>query len=287
MAAVGHAIDCSFKPTPNKQVCIKGRLVNNLKSARGLSIEPASGNIYVVERANFRLQVFSPEGVHLFFIYTGMPHVDLWGIHIDNGLIYVTDYLYGKIYVFTLAGEIVSHFGKGFTKMGVLIKLVQPMGLSVDRDGDIYVCEFGAKQVIVFEKPFLKDNLHTFPYHNPHTINFNADGDKLSLITEEIIRYGKEHLSLETNRLSYTAANSPRATCWFGCWDAKGKLILSDMRGFNILIFETSSGNPVLIQSIKMTRGCPMGIGVDSYGRIVCATNSTIYFFGKENLLES
>ena len=277
-----HAVDYRSISVPYKQFCKKGSGVKNLKNARGLSIEPVSGSIYVVERGNSRVQVFSPEGEHLFFIYPRRPHRDLWGIHIDKGLVYVTDYHHGRVYLLTLNGDIVSEFGKGIDRMGNIINMVQPMGVAVDRKGDIYVCEFGAKQVIIFEEPFLNNHLYAFTYTSPHAVHFNGNGETC-LITGDMMRYGKEPLSLERNQLSYTSISSPRATSWFGYFDTDGNILVSDIRGFKILIFETSRGYPRYVYSIKTTLlGCPMGIAVDRYGRIVCATNSRIYLFREQ-----
>ena len=275
-----HPFDYTSISSPYKQFCIRGGGIRNLKNARGLSIEPVSGLIYVVERGNSRIQVFSPEGEHKFFLYPRRPHADMWGICINKGLIYVTDYHKGVVYVFTLTGEVVSEFGKGFDRNGRIINMMQPMGLSVDRNGDIYVCEFGAKQIIILEESFLTNHIHTVAHSSPHSIFFNEDGSKTCLIAGGVVSYGKETLSLETQRLSYKSIGTPRGCSWFGDFDRDGNIILSDMRGFKIMIFKTSSGSPRLIHYIKMTQlGCPMGIAVDRNGKIVCATNSKVYFF--------
>ena len=279
--ASAQVIDYQSISTPYKKMCQKGRGANCLMNTRGLCIEPVSGNIYVVERGNSRIQVFSPEGVHEFFIYPNQGRVDVWGICIMDGMVYVSDYHGGRLLVFTLDGDIISVFGKGFNNGSrKLVKMGQPMNIAVNKDGDIYVCEFGSSRILVLTNSRLHNHINAFKYSTPYNILFSQQSNKTFVGCENAWRYSNKPLAIENNLMG-TYKCYPYPLCWFGDIDCEDNLILSDMRGHKILILTTSNKNPPQqVHKIMMTHlGTPMGIAVDRNGRIICVTSSSMYFF--------
>ena len=277
--ASAQAIDYKSISTPYKKLCHKGSEPNRFKNARGLCIEPVSGNIYIADRGNSRIQVFSPEGVHAFFIYPNQESVDVWGICIKDGIVFVSDYHGGRLLVLTLDGDIISVFGKGFNDGRELIKMGQPMSIAINKDGDIYVCEFASSDILVLSNS-RHNHINTFKFSNPYNILFSQQSNNTFIGCDPMWRFSNKYLAIENNLMKYHYI-FPNSLCWFGDIDCEDNLILSDMRGHQILILTTSNDHPpLLVHKIMMTHlGTPMGIAVDRNGRIVCVTKSSLYFF--------
>ena len=242
-----------------------------LKSAKGICIEPDSGRVYIVERGNSRIQVFSPEGDHLFLFHPERAYTDLWGISIRGGLVVVSDYQGGMIYVFTLDGELISEFGQGFSRKGVMIKLSQPMGLAIAENGEIYICEFGASKLLVLTHEQNLDNIcHIKTTEKPHDVLLPKTQTGPMLLTSN-------NIVCEERMYSFTNFS---CFSWFGSLDTNGNLILSDSKNYRIMIFEMKKGYPEVMHTISMKDlGMPMGVAVDKLGRIICVTSKKIYFF--------
>jgi tripartite motif-containing protein 71 len=71
--------------------------------------------------------------------------VALW-----NGRLYVSEMVGQRISAFTTGGAYVGRFGTGGTEPG---KLKTPAGLSIDRNGTLYVAELGNERISVFKLP--------------------------------------------------------------------------------------------------------------------------------------
>jgi DNA-binding beta-propeller fold protein YncE len=90
-----------------------GMTASSFFGPRQLAVAP-NGNLYVADTGNERIQVYSPQGVHLFNIGAGShnPETALGrfdepsGVAIDKkGVVYVADYWDKRIQRFTLAGK--------------------------------------------------------------------------------------------------------------------------------------------------------------------------------------
>uniref|UniRef100_A0A1X7SW21 B-box C-terminal domain-containing protein n=1 Tax=Amphimedon queenslandica TaxID=400682 RepID=A0A1X7SW21_AMPQE len=100
----------------------------------------SQGLVYVTDKDNHRIQKFSPDGEFVGQFGTkgsGPGQLNSpGGITIDTaatGLVYVTEEDNNRISVFTSDGVFVSKFEDGF----------QPALLTFDKDGFLYVCDYG------------------------------------------------------------------------------------------------------------------------------------------------
>ena len=127
-----------------------GSANGQFKSPCGIAVD-SQGLVYVADTSNHRIQKFSPDGkfVGQFGTYGSGPgnFNKPVGITIDTaatGLVYVSEYGNNRISVFTRDDVFVSRFGRGGSNID------QFYGLTFDKDGFLYVCNFNNSQLVVY-----------------------------------------------------------------------------------------------------------------------------------------
>jgi DNA-binding beta-propeller fold protein YncE len=112
------------------------------------SVWEADGRVYVADRNNNRIQIFTPEGKYL----------DQWGgfvqpakIYVDrNGVMYVAE-LKGRVSILDLKGNVLARWGDPVTRALDVGMFAAAHSLWVDSRGDFYVGEvFKAKRIQKF-----------------------------------------------------------------------------------------------------------------------------------------
>lgn len=101
-----------------------------------------TGKVYVADRENARVQVFTPEGKYLTqWRDTGHPY----GLYLTpEQRLYLTDGLANTLSVFDLTGKRLSRMGSAGAGAG---EYQLPHLLTVDDQGAVYVCEVNGKRV--------------------------------------------------------------------------------------------------------------------------------------------
>jgi DNA-binding beta-propeller fold protein YncE len=102
-----------------------------------------SGNVYVTDVYNYRVQKFSATGVFLAkwgsYGYHQGQFVAPWGIAVDGaGNVYVTDVSADRVQVFTSNGTYITEWGGPGNGPG---QFNAPTGIAVDQAGNVYVTE--------------------------------------------------------------------------------------------------------------------------------------------------
>ena len=124
-------------------------------SPRGIAINN-QGLVYVADYGNHYIQKFFPDGEFVGqFCTIGSGPGELncpFGtcIAIDTaatGLVYVSEEGNNRISVFTSDGVFVNCFGSKGSNIG---QFVYPYGLTFDKDGFLYVCDFSNKRLVVY-----------------------------------------------------------------------------------------------------------------------------------------
>ena len=104
----------------------------------------SEGMLYVSDGNNHRVQVFTRDGQFVrSFEKKGSGSGVLKypnGVCVYSGYVYVAESFRECVSVFTIDGQFVKSFGSGF--------ITRPRGVSVDRDGFVYVCS--SQSVVVF-----------------------------------------------------------------------------------------------------------------------------------------
>uniref|UniRef100_A0A1X7TUV8 RING-type domain-containing protein n=1 Tax=Amphimedon queenslandica TaxID=400682 RepID=A0A1X7TUV8_AMPQE len=132
----------------------KGSANGQFQSPIDIAID-SQGLVYVTDNGNHRIQKFSPDGQFLgqfgnrMFSYFGKVNGPV-GITIDTagtGLVYVSEEGNHRISVFTSDGSFVRSFGSLGSDID---QLSSPCGLTFDKDGFLYICDFCNCRVVVY-----------------------------------------------------------------------------------------------------------------------------------------
>ena len=131
----------------------EGSANGEFKSPRGIAID-SEEFVYVADFNNHRIQKFSSDGKFVVQFGTGGAGLGQLnspnGIIIDTagtGLVYVSEWGSNSISVFTSDGVFVSRFGSYGSSIG---QFNYPYGLAFDKDGFLYVCDWGNNQLVVY-----------------------------------------------------------------------------------------------------------------------------------------
>lgn len=124
---------------------------DRLRHPTGVAWDEAAGRLYVADRADSAIRVFSASGDFLFeFGGPGEKEGLLNGptyLSFRDNTLYVTDSLNSRIQLFSAAGEFQRAFGHRGMYLG---DFSRPKGVTADRDGNIYVVESLYDYLLVF-----------------------------------------------------------------------------------------------------------------------------------------
>ncbi len=127
-------------------------LDTELQQPTGISIEPESGNIYLVDTAQHQILVFDAAGklINRFGKHGIHPGEFNYPTMISQryGTLFVTDALNYRIQLFDLDGEYLSSFGQAGQSSGYQAR---PKGVATDEDGNIYVVDALLNNVQLFD----------------------------------------------------------------------------------------------------------------------------------------
>jgi sugar lactone lactonase YvrE len=140
-----------------------------------LAFNPVSGDLYVAEAWNRRVQVFSPDGVALRAFTVNMwfnnqqsynrPYL---AVSPDGTLIYVTDMDdRHRIVAYDLTGQPVFSFNQPDNLEQGLLGLRNPAGLAFDATGRLYVVDADQAKVYVFPPSQVTGSLLPVSPSNP------------------------------------------------------------------------------------------------------------------------
>ena len=138
--------DYKTKQLPTAYCCKKSsqqKSSGELNYPRSLAIHYKTGNIYIAELSNHRVQVFSCNGEYLFMF--GEKMNTPFGICISQNTVFVAQYHGNCLNMYELDGKLIKSVG---SKGNGEVQFNNPRGLDVsDRTNNIYVCDFNNHRI--------------------------------------------------------------------------------------------------------------------------------------------
>ena len=170
--------------TSDCQAGITGNGGGQLKEPKGLAVD-ASGNVWVADYGNNRIQEFNSEGKFLqTFGKEGSGEGQFKepsGIVVDGGNLYVAEAGNNRVQELTTAGKYVAQFGKAGSGNG---EFDEPRGITADpRTGNLYVSDTSNNRVQEFTSAgkwiakFGANGSGSGQFSGPRGMAVNASGD--------------------------------------------------------------------------------------------------------------
>jgi surface protein len=259
----------------------------------GINLD-ASGNIYVADTDNHRIQKFDSSGTYLskFGSFGGSNTKFYYPQDItinSTGQILVVDYYNGAIKRFTSAGAYVSKFGQGFS-----FPLECPWAFGIDMSDNIYVAvkegHFIQKYSSdgVYSSQFGSFGAGNGQFNNPSDIALDASGNiyVVDSLNHRIQKFTTDGVYISQFG-SYGTGNGQFNEPVGIAIDAIGKILIVDMLNHRIQIFANNGtyiGKFGSYGTGDEQFNRPLAVAIDSNGKIYVSNgnhnNDQIKIFG-------
>ena len=248
-------------------VCKKGCGIGELHDAWGLDINRESGDIYIADQLNNRVQVFDSE-CNFKFTFNSTELRQPMGITIYKEKVFVCQAKSEEILVFDLEGKLLNRFGEKILFNSIYFGIAVREGT-----GDIFVCNYNNNLIQIYDKNMELIKLLTglekpcyLQLTDTHIIVLDKDNPCLHWYDYDL----KSVRSLITRGPELQVDNIAAF-----CVDSEGNIVMTD--NYSIKVF---SQQGELIHQITDNVIFPNGIRIDSKNRIV------IVSYRKENNLQ-
>ena len=233
----------------------------------GVAVHYQTGNIFVADQSNNRLQVFDKDGKYLFKFgdrdgVGKMSHPLCIAFY--QNTVFVSQNGAGCLLVYGLNGTFLKQIGTPGNGEG---QLSHPYGTAINAsNGDIFVCDHGNIRIQIFSKDFIfksqfgkgilksssdikltSEYIYVLSYTNPFLYSFNYNLTQVqNAVLNSISKHLKEPYSF--------------------CIDGAGIFIISDCSQNTIFLFNQEGD---LVHKITDSIQRPVGITLDARGRII------------------
>ena len=254
-------------------------------AAYGVAVD-STGNVYVVDTNNNRIQKFTATGS-----YVGQwgsngtgngQFSNPYGVAVDSsGNVYVADYSNNRIQKFTSTGTFLTKWGTNGTGDG---QFQNPVAVAVDSSGNVYVADYGNHRVQKFTSAgtfvtkWGTNGTGNSQFKYPSGVAVDATGnvyvgDGLNYRVQKFTSTGTFLTKWGTNGGGDGQFNYP----WAVAVDAAGNVYVADINNYRIQKF-TSTGTYLTKWGTNGTGESqfryPTGVAVGSSGNVYVAENS-------------
>ena len=229
----------------------------------GVVVEQRSGNIYVADQYNNRVEVFNGEAEYLSEFGSDKMKSPLC-IAIYKDRVFVTQNEGGCLLVYDLNGQFIKQVGTPGNKEG---QFTNPYGIAINNtNGDIYVCDYSNHRIQIFSNDYsyrsqfgksilkyptdiqlTRDVIFVLSNHNPFLYTFNYNLTQLANSVCDSIR---KHLKCPHSFFI----------------DGNDNFIVSDYSNNNIVIFNNTGQ---LLHTLTDSVSRPIGVCLNSNGGII------------------
>ena len=275
--------DYKTKQLPTAYRCKKSsdkKSPGELNYPRHMSIHYKTGNIYIADECNNRVQVFSCNGDYLFMFSEKMSRPV--GICVFQNTVFVTQYSSHCVNMYELEGKLMKSVGSNGDGEA---QFKCPCGIDVShRNHNIYVCDYGNNRVQILTEELKYHSMLVIDlFTHPRDIKI-TQGRVLVLDESDpcMFIFNSEHYLINRiiTRGSGNQTNHPHS---FDI-DRDYNIIMSDYSNDCVYVF--SKEGKQIHKFGKQGQGigefnCPYGIVLDNTGRIivVCQKNANCLQF--------
>ena len=233
----------------------------------GVSVDCLTGNIFVGDCFNDRLQVFDKDGKYLYKFGdrdgAGKIKRPLC-IDFYQNQIFVSQRTGGCLFLCDLNGTFLQQIGTPGNGEG---QFYNPHGIAINQsNGEIFVCDRGNNRVQIFSKYFrFKSQFGKGILKSPTDIKLTSEFMYL-LITTKPFLYCFKHDLTQVQSPVLTSISKHLKNPWSFCIDGAGNFIISDY-DLNAVIIFNHQGD--VVHRITDSVQKPMGVTLDARGRIL------------------
>ena len=263
--------DYRAKQLPTAYCCKKSseqKAPGEMNSPRGITVHYKTGNIYIADMSNNRVQVFTFNGDYLFMFNEKMSHPV--GICITHNRVLVTQYNGHCITMYELEGKLIKSVG---SKGSGEAQFNCPYGLAVsDRTNNVYVCDCSNNRIQIFTEDLkFHSMLGIGVFNHPRDIKVTRDR-VLVLDCSDPCMFVFNSNHVLTNRLITRGGGKQTNNPYCFDIDREYNIIMSDLSNHCVYVFNQEGEEIHRIGKNGQGIGefmNPFGIVLDNTGRIV------------------
>ena len=263
--------DYRAKQLPTAYCCKKSseqKAPGEMNSPRGITVHYKTGNIYIADMSNHRVQVFTCNGDYLFMFNEKMTQPV--GICITHNRVLVTQFSGHCITMYELEGKLIKSVG---SKGSGEAQFNCPYGLAVsDRTNNVYVCDYNNNRVQIFTEDLkFHSMLGIGAFNQPRDIKVTRD--RVLVLDENnpcLFVFNSNHVL--TNRLITRGGGKQTNNPYCFDIDREYNIIMSDLSNHCVYVFNQEGEEIHRIGKNGQGIGefmNPFGIVLDNTGRIV------------------
>ena len=271
-------------PTPKPEdctvinTCTRGTDPGQILKPKNVAVSPKTGCIFVAEKANNRVQVFTPTGEPLFSFGTRGKRLSMaepYGVCVLNEKVYVSQTENHCIMVFKTNGDYCMQGGNKGKNEG---SFEYPTGLSTDGT-NVLVCDFGNHRVQVFSNNLIfKQMIGIGKLTNPKDVAVNSNSNLVVLDRSPTCVHIFNSKGVYQRKLINVSKCPTLSNPLFIAISPRGNIVLSDMLTCSVNIFNMDGQLLWCLGGLhdKETFGEPRGVATDPLGRLVVVCGKEI-----------
>ena len=263
--------DYKTKQLPTAYCCKKSskqKSPGELNRASCIAIHYKSGNVYIADTNNHRVQVFSCNGDYLFMFSKKMNGPV--GICISQNIVFVTQYTSHCINMYELGGKLIKSIG---SKGNGEAHFNEPLGLDVsDRTNNIYVCDCENHRIQILTEELkyhsmLGIDLLRYP------LDVKVTRDRVLVLAEcDPCMFVFDSYHVLTNKLITRGVGKQTNRPYCFDIDREYNIIMSDYYNHCVYVFNQEGEQIHKYGKEGQSIGelyCPFGVALDNTGRII------------------
>ena len=238
----------------------------------GVAVHYQTGNIFVADRDNNRVQVFAKDGKYLYKFGerdgAGKMKSPLFIAFYQNK-VFVSQFGAGCFLVYDLNGTFLKQIGTPGNGEG---QLNSPYGITINEsNGDIFVCDYSNNRVQIFSKDFLfKSQFGKGILKSPSDLKLTNEYIYVLSDTDSFLYTFNYNLTQVQNAVLNSISKHLKQPYSF-CIDSVGNFIISDFNQNAIVLFNREGE---LVHKITDSIQSPVGITLDARGRIILVVHN-------------